>query len=238
MVHAKARFWRLSLPNWPVVARSLTIDEQRSTRMPKNKRSNRKAILSVGQAYTGLLTPGEQEALAAGCDSVINHLFEDIATISNDQRKTDAHMWLTGYLPRRYLLKYTPLFCRQFTVCAITVAWKLAQPKRLRLSSVAEELAAWAILTEARLYLALKHDGEDDASTEETLEVFRMNYFEDEDFLFLFDDATDGIDESPFGPMMGFVSFAFEDWFRPFSAEPSRTAHPYCDQVLPAPGLQ
>lgn len=207
--------------------------------MPKNERSRRKAIMSVGQAYTGLLTPGEQKALAAGCDRVIDYLFEDIATISNDQRNKGAHLWLTGYLPRRYLLKYTPSFYKKFAVCAITVAWKLAQPKRLLLSSVAEELAAWAILTEAKLYLALKSYEEDDESTEEgALETFRMNYFEDLDFLYLFDDFFDGIEESPVGQMMGIMSLAFEDWFRPFSAEPSRTAHPYCDHTQPAAGLQ
>lgn len=206
--------------------------------MPKNERSRRKAIMSVGQAYTGLLTPGGQKALAVGCDRVIDYLFEDIATISNDQRNNGAHLWLTGYLPRRYLLKYTSLFYKKFAVCVVTVAWKLAQPKRLLLSSVAEELAAWTILTEAKRYLALKSYEEDDASTEEALETFRMNYFEDLDFLYLYDDSMDGIEESPVGQMMGIMSLAFEDWFRPFSAEPSRTAHPYCDHTQPAAGLQ
>ena len=43
---------------------------------------------------------------------------------------------LGGHLPSRYLHKYTPLFYKQFAVCIITVAWKLAQPKHIPLSSL------------------------------------------------------------------------------------------------------
>ncbi len=184
--------------------------------------------MTIGQAYTEWLTPVEQEALAAGCEIVIDHLFEDIADVLNGKRKKVAPMWLGEYLPRRYFPKYSPIFYKQFAVCVITVAWKLAQPEHLPLASVAEELAAWAILTEAKGFLALESAVEDDdIPDEQAFENFRENYFEDEDFLFLFDDSFDGIDASPVGQTLAMTSLSFEDWFRPFSVDPSRIAHPY-----------
>jgi len=47
------------------------------------------------------------------------------------------------------------------------------------------------------------------------------------DFGFLFDNAYDGIDESEAAQELGMSSLAFNDWFKPFSDEPSRIAHPY-----------
>jgi hypothetical protein len=54
----------------------------------------------------------------------------------------------------------TPLFQKQFIVCVFTVAWKLAQPKPMALSSVAEELAAWSIITAAKQQVELELEGE------------------------------------------------------------------------------
>jgi hypothetical protein len=136
--------------------------------------------------------------------------------------------WLVGlyrgHLPSRYLHGYTLLFYKQFAVCIITVAWKLAQPKHIPLSSVAEELAAWAIINQAK---ALTEEDEDGEAIEKVLEKFIDVYFEDLDFEFLFDNAYDGIDESEAVQELGMSSLAFNDWFKPFSDEPSRIAHPY-----------
>ena len=131
---------------------------------------------------------------------------------------------LGGHLPSRYLHRYTPLFYKQFAVCIITVAWKLAQPKHISLSSVAEELAAWAIINQAKVLTEEREDGE---AIEKVLEKFIDVYFEDLDFGFLFDNAYDGIDESEATQELGMSSLAFNDWFKPFSDEPSLIAHPY-----------
>ena len=84
---------------------------------------------------------------------------------------------------------------------------------------MAEELAAWAIINQAK---ALTEEDEDGEAIEKVLEKFIDVYFE-----FLFDNAYDGIDESEAVQELGMSSLAFNDWFKPFSDEPSRIAHPY-----------
>ena len=92
------------------------------------------------------------------------------------------------------------------------------------LSSLAEELAAWAIIEEAKRLLEEK-SGESEA--ENSFDDFIDVYFEDTDFLYLFENAHDGIEETQVGQIMGISSLAFDHWFLPFSDEPARIAHPY-----------
>ncbi len=178
--------------------------------------------MSIGQAYQEYLTPLEQKGLKFGCALLIDKVFDDLKYIENPENVRFTTLEL--HLPERYLMHHSPLFCKQFLVCIITVAWKLAQPQRLLLSSLAEELAAWAILTEARAWIELNIDR---TVAEEVYEVFIQEFFEDLDFEYLFDDAYDGVDESPIGEVLGITSLKIEDWFRPFSDESSRIAHPY-----------
>jgi hypothetical protein len=134
--------------------------------------------MSIGQAYSQILTPSEQQALRFSCDRLIDSVFDDFHTI---EKPVDVDKTLVGiYLPPRYLHSYSPLFYKQFAVCIITVAWKLAQPHHLPLSSVAEELAAWTIIQEAKR--CLEDDAEEEV--EEPLETFIDLYFEDMDFEF------------------------------------------------------
>jgi hypothetical protein len=178
--------------------------------------------MSIGQAYTDILTPPALQALQGGCDTLIDGVFDDLENVKDPQDFADT--WVAIYLPERYLYKYTPLFLRQFAVCIITVAWKLAQPEHMPLSSLAEELAANAIIESAKAYAEVI---EEIGDVDEIFEDFIGMYFEDTDFLFLFDDAYDGIDETEVGEVMGISSLAFDDWFKPFSDEPSRIGHPY-----------
>lgn len=217
--------------------------------------------MTVGQAYSDVLTQREQRALQIACDMLIDEVFEDLKNIENTEDIVDTV--LGDCLPPRYLYKYTPLFLKQFVVCIITVAWKLAQPEHKPLSSIAEELAAWAIVEKAQGVIEMEEDtgiemdseikeaeveavagidGEvemedEDTETDEDMEregvdepfeAFIATYFEDTDFEFLFDDAYDGIDKAPMvAEMMGMTSLSFDDWFKPFSNEPERIAHPY-----------
>ena len=178
--------------------------------------------MSIGQAYSNVLTPRAQEALEMGCLWIIDHCFEDYNLLkdSGDVENTV----LGGHLPQRYLSRYTPLFLKQFAVCVITVTWKLAQSESTTPSSLAEELAAWAIINQAK---ALTEEEEDGEAIEEALETFIEVYFEDLDFQFLFEDAYDGIDETEVAQMLGMSSLALNNWLKPFSDEPSRIAHPY-----------
>lgn len=181
----------------------------------------------VGQAYQEWLTQREQKALAAGCDILIDSIFDDFTEIEDWETEGVVDSALASHLPSRYLSHYTPLFFRQFFVCIITVAWKLAQPQHLPLASVGEELAAWAIIHQAKAALEMESDSEDTEAIGNDFEQFIDNYFEDLDFLFLFDDAYDGIDKALAGKVTGMTSLSFQDWFRPFSDAPERVTHPY-----------
>jgi hypothetical protein len=182
--------------------------------------------MAIGQAYSDVLTSRAQEALEAGCNWLIDHSFEDYVTLSESRNSVEdiSQTVLGEHLPDRYVNKYTPFFFKQFTICIVTVAWKLAQPDHYPLSSVAEELAAWAIINQAK---ALTEEDEDGEAIEESLDTFEDVYFDDLDFEFLFDDAYDGLDKDELNQELALSSLSFDDWFKPFSDEPDRTAHPY-----------
>ncbi len=180
--------------------------------------------MTVGQAYSGVLTLREQQALTSACDILIDEFFEDLKSIETPDDIVGTSF--EDCLPGRYLPRYTPLFLKQFTVCIITVAWKLAQPQHKLLASVAEELAAWAIIRRAQS--VIEEEGLAGKKDEpEPFHSFIDVYFEDTDFEYLFDDAYDGIDEDPVVAHLGIASLSFHDWFKPFSDESSRIAHPY-----------
>jgi hypothetical protein len=186
------------------------------------KRKKKGSGPAIGQAYQTCLTQEEQKALDVGCALLIDQVFEDLKGIEGPEDLVETTLEL--HLPGRYLLRYTPLFCKQFLVCILTVVWKLAQPERWPLSCVAEELAAWAIINQARVPLELEAD---QVTANEAFEGLIQELFEDLDFRWLFDDAFDGIDETTLGRMMGIESLKFEAWFFPKSPEPSYRVHPY-----------
>jgi hypothetical protein len=183
----------------------------------------------VGQAYKEYLTPEEQEALAGGVDLLLDGLFDEVMQMAHWEESDLANSTFGWHLPPRYLPKYTPLFLKQFLICVVTVAWKLAQPEPMVLSCVAEELAGWAIINAARVQIELKREteGASEVSTEDAFADFIEVFFEDTDCLFLFDDEYDGIDQSPVGQMFGLTPLSFEDWFKPFGSGPERIVHPY-----------
>lgn len=180
--------------------------------------------MSIGQAYSEVLSEQEQKALGIACDILINEAFNDLPLIEKPQDTENTHVGM--YLPTRYLYKYTPLFFKKFAVCLITVAWKLAQKEPMPLASVAEELAAWVIVQEAKRLL---DDEFEEATEEDNLEEFVDTLYEDLDFQFLYSDAHDGIEETHVGQQMGIFSLAFDGWFKPFSDEADYIVHPYTD---------
>ncbi len=109
--------------------------------------------MAMGAAFgADLLPPGYRRALEAGNAWLIERRFDDIAAF-RDVGWRVADWALVAHLPSRYLLRYTPLFVKQFFVCVLTVAWKLAQPSWVPLACVAEELALRAIIREAEAVL-------------------------------------------------------------------------------------
>ena len=181
--------------------------------------------MTVGQAYSDVLTQREQQALQKACDLLIDEVFEDLKNIEDPKDLVDTT--LGDCLPERYVYRYTPLFLKQFVVCIITVVWKLAQPEHQPLSSLGEELAAWALVRKAQTLMEMEEEA-GGPKTRDPFGRFIDTYFEDLDFEYLFDEAYDGIDkEAELAQVLGMASLSLKDWFKPFSDEPSRIAHPY-----------
>jgi len=190
----------------------------------------------VGRAYKSSLRPSEQQALGTGIEVLIDEVFEGFPVEGDlPLGRSFANTELGAALPRQYYSRYTLPFLKKFTVSILTVAWKLAQKKHLPLSSVAEELAAHAILTQAKGCFELEQETLEEGMPGskippgQAFERFREFYFEEEDFLYLFDPRYDGVDQSPVGEMMAMSSLAFENWWCPFGegTDLVRLAHPY-----------
>lgn len=190
----------------------------------------------VGRAYKTHLTRREQETLATAIAVLIDEIFESIVMGDQSESKDFALTSLSWHLPLHHQSEYSPFFQKQFIVCILTAAWKLAQPRQMALSSIMEELAAWAIMTAAKQQIELDYDivdydiegkagGEQAAryAFEDLIEVF----FEDEDFVLLFDESNEGIDTSSVGRWLHMTSLSFQDWTKPFTDEPVRIAHPF-----------
>jgi hypothetical protein len=65
----------------------------------------------------------EQEAVRVACTVMIDQAFDDLAALESGD--DFASLSLLDWLPRKHLPRYNGAFARQFTVCLITVAWKL-----------------------------------------------------------------------------------------------------------------
>ncbi len=176
--------------------------------------------MGMGQAYPDdVLPPSHRQALAEASDLLIDQGFDDVSAIADGDWPL-ADSTLGAHLPRRFALDYTPLFARQFFICLVTVAWKLAQPHFTPLTCVAEELAAWALINEA--VAILEEQGE-----EANFDLFIDDLYEDTDFLILFDPKLDGLDSSEVGAYLGMGYLDFKDWFTPFGSGDRGAVHPY-----------
>ena len=181
--------------------------------------------MELGQAYEEVLSAQERRRLLEAAQELIDTTLMDLG--ASDRSDWTADNWLIGtMLPPHYRLKYTAEFARRFFVCLITVVWKLGQQEPLRLSCVAEELAAHVLLQEAEA-LAQELDQPVDYS------IFRDTLFEDLDFEFLYDETYDGIEGTDLGETMGITHLPFAEWFERFGPPASSTyteVHPYSQQ--------
>ena len=151
-----------------------------------------------------------------------------------DVRETWDETRLARCLPPARLDQYSPLFIRKFLVCIITVGAKLRSPHAEQLGCVAEEMAMYAILEEA---IALSGLGDEGGATGQEVRLARRArkelesaedlVFQDLDFLFLFDQAYEGIQGSPSGEALRMVSLDFSEWFKPF--DDASWTHPYVE---------
>jgi hypothetical protein len=161
--------------------------------------------MELGQAYAETLPASHRQALAQAAHVLIDTTLE--ALTGSDLGDWSGDTWLIStLLPPRYRLRYTARFARKFLACLMTVVWKLGQGEQMRLSCTAEELAAYALIQEAKATLDERGIGAD-------FEGFEDSLFEDLDFEFLFDDAYDGIESAEIAEEAGITNLAFRDWF-------------------------
>lgn len=180
--------------------------------------------MPLGGAYSDVLQPALQTALETAGNALIDQFFEDICTITsagNAVTGAFAESYMAEFLPRRYLARYTTLFAKRFLVCLTIVTWKLAQPQRVPLSCVGEQLALRALIRQAELTLA--RDG-----VQPDFGAFRLAVQTDHNLEALFDDAKDGIEVA-----QEHAHLAYPAWFSPLSAGAQNgrpdTVHPYLE---------
>lgn len=185
--------------------------------------------MNLGQAYDDALSEHACRLLLDAAQELIDTTLMDLG--ASDQPGWNADNWLIGtMLPPRYRLRYTAEFARRFFVCLVTVIWKLGQREPIRLSCVAEELAAHVVLQEAEAFADEQDQAVDYSS-------FRGTLFEDVDVEFLYNEMYDGIERTELGDMMGITHLPFAEWFERFGP-PTRSGassayaevHPYALQ--------
>jgi hypothetical protein len=172
-------------------------------------------------AYADVLPGSHREALREAAVTYLDECFAAIADGAPGESYADTP--IGSYLPSRYEQYYDGRFARDWTTTVAVVGWKLAQPSEVTLACVAEELALFALIRQARMLLDL---GERE-SDEQAWSDFRDLVFEDEDFLFLFNPELDGIEETEWAREHAVVGLKFSEWFRPFDPASHGVPHPF-----------
>ncbi|MFD7169299.1 hypothetical protein [Streptomyces violascens] len=167
-------------------------------------------------------------ALVYGMQLLVDELFQDVETLTRERTNVaecERPFWLLEELPERYALQHDAHFARRFLVTAIAMTTRFTNGSFVQLSCLAEELALRLLLREAEVSLDVV--GLLDSGVSDALESFAANVYEDMDHEWLYDDSTDGIDESPVGEALGIASMSIGSWFTPFNE--GRYVHPYAE---------
>jgi hypothetical protein len=179
----------------------------------------------IGADTGAVLTPAMWDALGGAGDVLIDCYCDDLAHLASGG--AFAGTFMAGDLPAVFQRRYDYLFAKKFLSCLMTVVWKLQAPEQYELACVAEELALYALIEQARAEL-------DERGVDADFGDFCDDAFQDLDFLWLFDPKYDGIADSPEGVYLGVGYLRVEEWFEPFLNVPY--AHPYASgRVTPLP---
>jgi hypothetical protein len=221
------RGWWAPAPTqrWAPAAERSADDERNEEEPPLKLR--RPAAKEVGEpppyaaAYADVLPQSHRQALRDAAITYLDECFSAIAEGEPGQSYADTP--IGSYLPQRYEHYYDGRFARDWATTVAVVGWKLAQPGRLALACVAEELALFALIRKAQVLLDLREIEND----EQAWSDFRDLAFEDEDFLFLFNPEFDGIEETDWAREHAVVGLKFNEWFRPFDPASHGAPHPF-----------
>lgn len=168
-------------------------------------------------------------ALRVGARNMLSKALEDSHNVGFDLVE-DSIAAIEGHFPPRYIqqlrrlaiagaTEWVQLFFAQFAVTCAVVADRLCDdgygPR-----CVAEEVAFWFAVEDAKELVECEaedgtRDRDEAEGTLDWLDDFQQSTLQDTDFLMLWNDALDGIENDP-PPGLGMTSLRLEDWFTPF----------------------
>jgi hypothetical protein len=167
------------------------------------------------------LSPMCRRLLASTVGVLVDYLSDDLADIAAGVAFEDT-LFLPSCLPSRFQDVYDIPFLERWVGKVETIGLKLLQYPNTYLACTAEELAAHAILANARANFDLLEtdDGVDlcDQLAEE-IDVLDNCAFEDHDILMAFEDVPCPADNPAIAAMMGIANFTPDTWFTPFRDE-------------------
>jgi hypothetical protein len=179
-------------------------------------------FLSFGAAHEledqERLSPMCRRLLASTVEVLVESLREDLAEIAAGG-EFEGTCLLSGFLPSRFQDSYDLLFLERWVGKVETVGLKLLQYPNTYLACTADELAAHAILAEARAKFDLLEETADSADLAEEVAALNDCAFEDHDILMAFEDAPCPADNPAIAGMMGIANFTPDTWFMPFRDE-------------------
>ena len=119
---------------------------------------------------------------------------------------------VADWLPKKYIKRYSTLFCHRFIICMTSVAERLVQPQRTAPvpRSTAEAFALHILIQQAITIL------KDVRRIDADFAAFTTLAYRDTDFLGLYQAAEDppGINLDKRIPLPN--NLEFDDWFKPF----------------------
>jgi hypothetical protein len=166
-------------------------------------------------------------ALMAAAEEIIDRCVDDLQVVEfdDDGRLVDLDeaedTFVFEAFPPRYRGVYDERFFRKVLVTSVKVAQDLADPHGGPAACTAEEIIRRAIGTVAEQWWEITDLGRAVLHPDEVL-------LEDIDFEFLYEDAFDGLEDSPADQASMNVEVpSIQDWFTPFNDD--RVVHPYAE---------
>jgi hypothetical protein len=196
---------------------ALAVVEQAVAELEAAARDFRELRKATATSDPRLLAAETKEAIAIARDWLSDHLRMDAVAL-REGGSFDELLMLSDVLPRCFAHHYTPELVEQLIEAVERVADKLVHYPDTYLASTAEELAAHALIDEARAALETTGQFSDDQATtaDRGLDGLHEVAFEDHDVLLLFDPRFDGIESGEIADQMGLANLHVRDWFNPF----------------------
>lgn len=186
----------------------------------------------IGEKHDYTLSALAMWALRTSAGRCVDYVRDDMMGASEPGKVGDIN-YLHRHLPRKHLPRYDATFFDKFGLAVFVTGWKMIDPEHWFMpGSVAEELAARMIASEAIAALELVRDERDldgrltttlrsrvDAAADEIRRATPLMCTDDE-VEALFDMSEDGLEHE---------NLVFDKWFLSMSRAEGLQTHPYFD---------